>query len=93
MYFERIIYFSSLVNQSALFAIFAIEKKAFEMKINGHGHILPEPSDIPKFMKDKKLFWRLTSLSRGSIIPSSLPSYLTLDSVMMRRVLTLFESN
>jgi aminocarboxymuconate-semialdehyde decarboxylase len=27
------------------------------MKINGHGHILPEPSQIPKFMKDKKLFW------------------------------------
>ncbi len=26
------------------------------MKINGHGHILPEPSEIPKFMKDKKLF-------------------------------------
>jgi aminocarboxymuconate-semialdehyde decarboxylase len=27
------------------------------MKINGHGHILPEPTDIPQFMKDKKLFW------------------------------------
>lgn len=27
------------------------------MKINGHGHILPEPSEVPKFMKDKKLFW------------------------------------
>lgn len=27
------------------------------MKINGHGHILPEPGQIPKFMKDKKLFW------------------------------------
>jgi len=27
------------------------------MRINGHGHILPEPSQIPKFMKDKKLFW------------------------------------
>ena len=26
------------------------------MKINGHGHILPEPSEIPLFMKDKKLF-------------------------------------
>ena len=26
------------------------------MKINGHGHILPEPSEIPQFMKDKKLF-------------------------------------
>ena len=26
-------------------------------KINGHGHILPEPHQIPKFMKDKKLFW------------------------------------
>lgn len=26
-------------------------------KINGHGHLLPEPSDIPRFMKDKKLFW------------------------------------
>lgn len=26
-------------------------------KINGHGHLLPEPNQIPKFMKDKKLFW------------------------------------
>ncbi len=26
-------------------------------KINGHGHLLPEPHQIPKFMKDKKLFW------------------------------------
>lgn len=31
-----------------------MEKK---IKINGHGHILPEPHQIPKFMKDKKLFW------------------------------------
>ena len=27
------------------------------MRINAHGHILPEPSQIPKFMKEKKLFW------------------------------------
>ena len=27
------------------------------MRINGHGHILPEPHQIPQFMKDKKLFW------------------------------------
>ena len=27
------------------------------MRINGHGHILPEPFQIPKFMKDKRLFW------------------------------------
>ena len=27
------------------------------MRINGHGHILPEPFQIPKFMKEKKLFW------------------------------------
>jgi aminocarboxymuconate-semialdehyde decarboxylase len=26
-------------------------------RINGHGHILPEPKEIPQFMKDKKLFW------------------------------------
>jgi len=26
-------------------------------KINGHGHLLPEPKQIPQFMKDKKLFW------------------------------------
>lgn len=26
-------------------------------RINGHGHILPEPHQIPQFMKDKKLFW------------------------------------
>ncbi len=27
------------------------------MRINGHGHILPEPSQIPSFMKDKGIFW------------------------------------
>ena len=27
------------------------------MKINGHGHLLPYPEEIPGFMKDKKLFW------------------------------------
>lgn len=26
------------------------------MKINGHGHILPEPNEVPDFMKKKKLF-------------------------------------
>jgi len=28
-----------------------------KLKINGHGHILPEPNEIPRFMKDRKLFW------------------------------------
>ena len=27
------------------------------MRINGHGHVLPEPSQIPAFLKDKRLFW------------------------------------
>ena len=27
------------------------------MRINAHGHILPEPYQIPKFLKEKKLFW------------------------------------
>jgi len=27
-----------------------------KIKINGHGHILPEPNEIPQFLKDKKLF-------------------------------------
>lgn len=27
------------------------------MKINGHGHLLPYPHQIPRFMKDKKIFW------------------------------------
>ena len=27
------------------------------MRINGHGHILPEPFQIPNFMREKKLFW------------------------------------
>ena len=27
------------------------------MRINGHGHILPEPHQVPSFMKKKKLFW------------------------------------
>ena len=26
------------------------------MRINGHGHILPEPNEIPQFLKDRKLF-------------------------------------
>ena len=28
-----------------------------KQRINGHGHLLPEPHQIPQFMKDKKLFW------------------------------------
>ncbi len=26
-------------------------------RINAHGHLLPEPEEIPDFMKNKKLFW------------------------------------
>jgi aminocarboxymuconate-semialdehyde decarboxylase len=26
-------------------------------RINGHGHLLPEPGQIPAFMREKKLFW------------------------------------
>ncbi len=26
-------------------------------RINAHGHLLPYPEDIPRFMKDKKYFW------------------------------------
>lgn len=26
-------------------------------RINGHSHVLPLPSEIPKFMKDQQLFW------------------------------------
>ncbi len=26
-------------------------------RINAHAHLLPEPHEIPKFMKDKKIFW------------------------------------
>ncbi len=28
-----------------------------KLRINGHGHILPEPHQVPRFMKEKKLFW------------------------------------
>lgn len=31
--------------------------KSTLIKINGHGHLLPEPHQIPRFMKDKGLFW------------------------------------
>ena len=27
------------------------------LRINGHGHLLPEPNQIPSFMREKKLFW------------------------------------
>ncbi len=26
-------------------------------KINGHGHLLPYPEQIPRFMKERKIFW------------------------------------
>ena len=26
-------------------------------RINAHGHLLPKPEDIPRFMKEQKLFW------------------------------------
>lgn len=35
--------------------LIAMETK--KIKINGHGHLLPEPHEIPQFMRDKKLFW------------------------------------
>ncbi len=28
-----------------------------KIRINGHGHILPEPNEVPEFLKKKKLFW------------------------------------
>lgn len=27
------------------------------MRINGHSHLLPYPSDIPSFMRDREIFW------------------------------------
>lgn len=27
------------------------------MRVNGHGHILPTPEEIPSFLKKKRLFW------------------------------------
>ncbi len=39
------------------FISYVLPKKIMLKKINGHGHILPEPQQIPKFMKEKKLFW------------------------------------
>ena len=30
---------------------------ADHLKINGHSHVLPEPGDIPAFMRDEKIFW------------------------------------
>ena len=27
------------------------------MRINGHSHLLPYPEEIPRFMKDKEIFW------------------------------------
>jgi aminocarboxymuconate-semialdehyde decarboxylase len=27
------------------------------MRINGHGHLLPYPQQIPQFMKDREIFW------------------------------------
>tara|TARA_B100001142_G_scaffold315518_1_gene354263 strand:- start:38586 stop:39626 length:1041 start_codon:yes stop_codon:yes gene_type:complete len=55
------------------------------MRINGHGHILPEPHQIPQFMKDKKLFWidedkrfmRQGSWSR----PITSPNYFIKDKI------------
>ncbi|NER16250.1 amidohydrolase family protein [Spongiivirga citrea] len=28
-----------------------------KLRINGHSHLLPYPHEIPKFMKDKEIFW------------------------------------
>jgi len=28
-----------------------------KLRINGHSHLLPYPEEIPKFMKDKEIFW------------------------------------
>ena len=38
------------------------------MRINAHGHILPEPSQIPKFMKEKNFLdrWRQKNMRQGN---------------------------
>ena len=28
-----------------------------KLRINGHSHLLPYPEEIPKFMKEKGIFW------------------------------------
>lgn len=33
------------------------------MRINGHGHLLPYPKQIPQFMKDREIFWVEDDLS------------------------------
>ena len=32
-------------------------KEAPYFRINGHGHLLPEPNQIPSFMKSREIFW------------------------------------
>lgn len=36
---------------------YLINRMTHQKRINAHGHLLPNPEDIPKFMKDKKYFW------------------------------------
>ncbi len=34
-----------------------IKKEISYFRINGHGHVLPEPEEIPRFMREQELFW------------------------------------
>ena len=49
------------------------------IRINGHGHILPEPDQIPGFMKKKEVFWiskdRKFMHQKGWQRPIDHPSY------------------
>ena len=45
----------SIFGKTAI-SIHKFESPMSKLKINGHGHLLPEPNEIPKFMRDKKLF-------------------------------------
>ncbi len=49
------------------------------MRINGHGHLLPEPRQIPRFMKQKEVFWlsddKSLMLQKGWSRPIDHPSF------------------
>ena len=48
-------------------------------RINGHGHLLPKPEEIPSFMKEKEIFWvsddRSLMLQKGWSRPIDDPSF------------------
>lgn len=61
------------------------------MRINGHGHLLPYPHQIPRFMKEREIFWVEEDMS--CMCQGTWKRPITDDSFFLSRKLEWMEAN